>query len=83
MAKKRFISIIVAIAAIGAVAVTSAVIKRNSNTILNQNVEALMSGEFNPIAMCDGHCRYKSGYICILKTNFGFDINCDDMVPWM
>ena len=43
--KKKIISIIVAIAAIGAAAVTSAVIKRNSNTILNQNVEALMDVE--------------------------------------
>ena len=42
MVNKKIISIIVAIAAIGAAAVTSVVIKRSSNTILNQNVEALM-----------------------------------------
>ena len=45
MIKKRIISIIVAIVAMGATAVTSVVIKRNSNTILNQNVEALMEQE--------------------------------------
>ncbi len=45
MKRKVVISVIVAVAAIGAAAVTSAVIKRNSNTILNQNVEALMDVE--------------------------------------
>ena len=60
MMTKKIISIIVAIAAIGAAAVTSAVIKRNSNTILNQNVEALMDGEqgtgicYNSISTVEG-----------------------------
>lgn len=52
MIKKSFISIIVAIAAIGAAAVTSVVIKRNRNTILNQNVEALMDGEISVGDLC-------------------------------
>ena len=52
MVNKRMISIIVAIAAIGAAAVASAVIKRNSNTILNQNVEALMEQE-HTTGMCE------------------------------
>ena len=59
MMKKRIISIIVAIAAIGAAAVTSAVIKRNSNTILNQNVEALMDGEIIIGDMCAWDPLYK------------------------
>ena len=60
MIKKRIISIIVAIVAMGATAVTSVVIKRNSNTILNQNVEALMEGEqgtgmcYNSITTVEG-----------------------------
>ena len=45
MIKKRIISIVVAIATMGAAVVTSVVIKRNSNTILSQNVEALMEQE--------------------------------------
>lgn len=45
MLKNSIISIVVAVAAIGAAAVTSVVIKRNSNTILSQNVEALMEQE--------------------------------------
>ena len=45
MLKKKHISIIVAVAAIGAAAVSSVVIKRNSSTIFNQNVEALMEQE--------------------------------------
>ena len=52
MIKKRIISIIVAIVAMGATAVTSVVIKRNNNTILNQNVEALMDSEGMYGAMC-------------------------------
>ena len=38
MLKKKHISILVAVAAIGAAAVSSVVIKRNSSTIFNQNV---------------------------------------------
>ena len=45
MIKKRIISIIVAIVAMGATAVTSFVIKSNNKIILNQNVEALMDVE--------------------------------------
>ena len=52
MIKKRIISIIVAIVAMGATAVTYVVIKRNNNTILNQNVEALMDSEGMYGAMC-------------------------------
>ena len=38
MNRKNILSLIVAIAAIGAAVVTSAVIKRNNGTILNRNV---------------------------------------------
>lgn len=45
MLKKKHISILVAVAAIRAAAVTSFVIKSNNKIILNQNVEALMDVE--------------------------------------
>ena len=83
MNRKNILPLIVALAAIGAAVVTSAVIKRNNGTILNRNVEALMEGEFDPVAICETHCENKSGYVCVLYTNMGFEIYCDDMVPWM
>lgn len=71
--KKRIISIIVAIAAIGAAAVTSAVIKRNSNTILNQNVEALMDGEISVGDLCayqpEEFCRYQDAFGIVYINN--------------
>ncbi len=60
MMTKKIISIIVAVAAIGAAAVTSAVIKRNSNTILNHNVEALMEQEH-----AYGKCDNSNGQLCV------------------
>lgn len=47
------------------------------------NIEALSNNETNPlIEKCDTYCKMRPGYICILKTNKGFTINCDEMVPW-
>ena len=60
MLKKKHISILVAVAAIGAAAVTSVVIKMNSNTILSQNVEALMEQEY-----AYGKCDNSTTSVCV------------------
>ena len=47
------------------------------------NIEALSNNETNPlIKKCETYCKLRPGYICILQTNKGFTINCDEMVPW-
>ena len=73
MLKKKHISILVAVAAIGAAAVTSFVIKSNNNTILNQNVEALMDGEINAGYLCayqpDAFCRYQDVFGIVYINN--------------
>ena len=67
MLKKKHISILVAVAAIGAAVVTSVVIKRNNKIILNQNVEALMDvelisgGTFIVTVYSDSHWRCDQG----------------------
>ena len=67
MLKKKHISILVAVAAIGAAAVTSFVIKSNNKIILNQNVEALMDvelisgGTFIVTVYSDSHWRCDQG----------------------
>lgn len=67
MLKKKHISILVAVAAIGAAAVISFVIKSNNKIILNQNVEALMDvelisgGTFIVTVYSDSHWRCDQG----------------------
>lgn len=57
--KKIIIAVSVIALTVSAV-VTSAVIKRNTSTILNQNVEALLGGEtatglcYNTVTTCEG-----------------------------
>ena len=60
MLKNSIISIVVAIATMGAAAVTSVVIKRNNNTILSQNVEALMEQEH-----AYGKCDNSTTSVCV------------------
>ena len=49
-----------------------------SSTML-ANVEALAGSE-NPVGdLCDTFCYDKEEHICVLKTNYGFNINCDEM----
>ena len=73
MLKNSIISIVVAIATMGAAAVTSVVIKRNNNTILNQDVEALMDGEINAGYLCayqpDAFCRYQDVFGIVYINN--------------
>ena len=63
MNRKNILSLIVAIAAIGAAVVTSAVIKRNNGTILNRNVEALMEQE-HAIGYCDDSYSNECTGVC-------------------
>ncbi len=68
-------------------AIVSFIAKKQSSNksfdLIKANIEALTNTEFDPIYQCKINCRDKYGYICILKTNIGFDINCDNMVPWL
>lgn len=41
------------------------------------NIEALGGGE-TIVELCDRYCYFKPGYVCVLRTNLGFSINCDD-----
>lgn len=49
-----------------------------------ENIEALTEDETGEELMkkCDTYCRYRSGYVCYLNTNYGFTIYCDEMVAW-
>jgi len=76
------------IAAIGgtllvAGAIALAVAKANDSQKLSDfakaNINALASGEFDPIGSCDSWCTYSYGSHCILKTNYGFNIDCVNM----
>lgn len=55
----------------------------NENTLLEQNVEALSRGEFDPMGLCSTYCVYNFEYDCVLKTNNGFDITCEKMRSWL
>ena len=48
--------------------------------LFKANIEALASIE-DPIALCDRYCYDRIGYVCVLTTIYGFDINCIDMYP--
>lgn len=80
--KKRIIIAAVTIALAAAAGITCTVVKGSGDSFINDNLEALTSGELDPIGLCDSYCRSEYGYICILNTIYGFDIKCDDMVPW-
>lgn len=46
------------------------------------NVEALSDDVEIVQGWCDKYCWSKAGYICILETNVGMIVNCDEAVPW-
>ena len=64
--KKIIIAVSVIALTVSAV-VTSAVIKRNTSTILNQNVEALLDGEIS----VGNLCAYQPGESCVYHDPFG------------
>ena len=64
--KKIIIAVSVVALTVSAV-VTSAVIKRNTSTILNQNVEALLDGEIS----VGNLCAYQPGESCVYYDPFG------------
>lgn len=67
--KKIIISMSVVISLAGAAVVSAVVIKRNSNDILNQNVEALMQQEH-----ASGKCEERE-YDCV-----GYCLDCGALV---
>ncbi len=64
--KKIIIAVSVIALTVSAV-VTSAVIKRNTSTILNQNVEALLDGEISVGDLC----TYQPGETCVYHDPLG------------
>lgn len=46
------------------------------------NAEALALDPEQHMGFCDTYCSYRYGYICVLTTNHGYNVNCDNMVPW-
>lgn len=56
--------------------------KTRDSSLFDSNVEALADWEDDLIETCDTYCNFKLGYICILQTYHGFEINCDNMVDW-
>ncbi len=53
----------------------------SEDEFFNENLEALMDGE-GIIGLCDKYCSTMSGYVCVLNTSAGYDINCVDMKAW-
>lgn len=47
-----------------------------------KNVEALTNSEVDYVNLCNTYCWNRSGYVCVLETNHGFNINCDEMIAW-
>lgn len=63
------------------VAVISSFGSKDAQNVVSANVDALSSGEFNPVKSCEEYCRETRNFDCILETNAGFDITCRHMYP--
>jgi len=74
--KKFFISL--AVLAVSAAAIVAVNFNSSLDKQFDANVDALAAIE-NPISTCDTYCYDRSSWVCVLKTNYGFDINCIDM----
>lgn len=83
--KKIFLSALVAVAAVSG-AVGYQTYQSNESTLSElgmANVDALTESEItDPRTSCETYCRTKAGYICVLYTNYGYTINCDECVTW-
>ena len=76
--KKIFISLVVlVVASVAFVAVNT---NNGLDELLGANVDALAAVE-NPIEICNSYCYDRTSWVCVLTTNYGFDINCIDMYP--
>ena len=63
-------------------AVVTNVMNQRSSELFLANVEAMAAIEADWIDLCETHCRNYSNYKCILETNLGFEVRCDEMIPW-
>jgi len=54
----------------------------NESDLLLANAEALALDGEQVIGFCDTYCKTRYGYVCVLTTNYGFPINCENMVTW-
>ena len=79
--KKAIIAASAAIILAAGAATCWTVFGGNEDEFFNENLEALMEGE-GVIGLCDKYCSIMPGYICVLNTSAGYDINCIDMKVW-
>jgi len=79
---KKSILLCVLGAVVLSLGIVLAVLKGGIPFELEANVEALSRSESDPVSLCSTHCKFSSGYVCVLQTNHGYDINCQNMVPW-
>ena len=59
----------------------------DNNNLILENTEALSDGETiipveDLIKWCDNYCFEAPGYVCVLVTTYGFNVNCDEMDAW-
>ena len=72
--------LIAAVAAgVFALSLTVGVVSYSNHNVITQNVEALTSGEFDPMGACSLYCRSNYSTDCVLTTNAGFDVTCEHM----
>ena len=83
--KSLFIILTVALSVLAGIAVSAICVKNSDNAsfdLMEENIEVLSDSEFDPMHSCNVYCTMDPDYICILTTNFGFEIHCDSMKPW-
>lgn len=82
MSTKHLITLIsiTVIVSIASIAIAKNVLRYN-DTLLEQNLDALMDGE-SLFIKCSIYCKPSPGYVCILYTNYDYNINCEEMEPW-
>lgn len=54
--------------------------KNKLSKLQSENVEALSGGE-TIMQLCDKYCYSCPGYRCVLETNSGFEIRCEQSKP--
>ncbi len=79
--KKAIIAASAAIILAAGAAVSWMMFHGSEDEFFNENLEALMEGE-DMVGLCDKYCSAMRGYICVLNTSAGYDINCIDMKVW-
>lgn len=56
--------------------------QNRSSELILANIEALSYDPEQVIKACEIHCWTRIGYICVLNTSSGVDLECYNSVPW-